>query len=212
MVENKPLKTWIRDQTAKKAQNAVIQAPPMGSELEGLVNAREKWSPYIPEEHFFDQYDDETFQDIMEQQMSVIKLLKKHGKMKTLANRILIIFDDLVGSTLFAGSRGAYFKGVNTRHRHYSASFMMVSQGYKEIPKTIRSNWSCLIVFEIGNEREVQVIYEEYAMGLGRDQWLESYKFATNEDHSFMFINFQRQKRLRIMKNFSSYIFHKEEE
>lgn len=110
--------------------------------------------------------------------MNMIKALKKHDQPKYLANRILIIFDDLVGSTLFSGSRGSYFKGefissgtrsfvnifigVNTRHRHYSASFLMVSQGYKEIPKTIRTNWTCLIVFEIGNEREVQVVLFSY--------------------------------------------------
>jgi hypothetical protein len=41
----------------------------------------------------------------------LITLLKKHGESKYLANRILIIFDDLVGSALFAGSRGSYFKG-----------------------------------------------------------------------------------------------------
>ena len=96
--------------------------------------------------------------EIMEEQMTLIKALKKQNQPKYLANRILIIFDDLVGSSLFSGSRGSYFKGVNTRHRHYSASFLMVSQGYKEIPKTIRTNWTCLIVFEIGNEREVQVV------------------------------------------------------
>jgi hypothetical protein len=83
----------------------------------------------------------------------------------------------------------------------------MVSQGYKEIPKTIRTNWTCLIVFEIGNEREVQVIYEEYAMGLKSDDWLELYKHATEEDHSFLFINFQKPKRMRMMKNFTNYLF-----
>ena len=89
----------------------------------------------------------------------------------------------------------------------FSASFLMVSQGYKEIPKTIRTNWTCLIVFEIGNEREVQVIYEEYAMGLKSEDWLELYKHATEADHSFLYINFQKPKKLRMMKNFTNYLF-----
>lgn len=87
----------------------------------------------------------------------------------------------------------------------------MVSQGYKEIPKTIRTNWTCLVVFEIGNEREVMVIYEEYAMGLKHDDWMELYKHATEEDHSFLFINFQKPKRMRMMKNFTNYLFIKED-
>jgi hypothetical protein len=143
----------------------------------------------------------------MEEQMTLIRALKKYNQPKYLANRILIIFDDLVGSSLFAGSRGSYFKGVNTRHRHYSASFLMVSQGYKEIPKTIRTNWTALIVFEIGNERETQVIYEEYAMGLNSEDWHELYRHATDGDHSFLYINFQKPKRLRMMKNFTDYLF-----
>lgn len=207
LIENSPLKKWIKKMSEQRDEDKIVQAAPLGHELEGLVNQREGFTGIIPEEHFFDTYDDDKFMEIMEEQMSMIKLLKKHGEPKYLANRILIIFDDLVGSSLFSGSRGSYFKGINTRHRHYSSSFIMVSQGYKEIPKTIRTNWTCLIVFEIGNEREVQVIYEEYAMGLKTDDWMELYKHATNEDHSFLFINFQKPKRMRMMKNFTNYLF-----
>lgn len=207
LIENHALKKWIKKMSEQRDEDKIVQQAPLGHELEGLVNQRESFTGIIPEEHFFDTYDDEKFMEIMEEQMSMIKLLKKHNEPKYLANRILIIFDDLVGSSLFSGTRGSYFKGINTRHRHYSSSFIMVSQGYKEIPKTIRTNWTCLIVFEIGNEREVQVIYEEYAMGLKSDDWLELYKHATEEDHSFLFINFQKPKRMRMMKNFTNYLF-----
>jgi len=207
LVENQPLKKWIKKMSDQQDEDRIVQQAPLGHELEGLVNQRETFTGIIPEEHFFDTYEDDKFMEIMEEQMSMIKLLKKHGEPKYLANRILIIFDDLVGSSLFSGTRGSYFKGINTRHRHYSSSFIMVSQGYKEIPKTIRTNWTCLIVFEIGNEREVQVIYEEYAMGLKSDDWMELYKHATEEDHSFLFINFQKPKRMRMMKNFTNYLF-----
>lgn len=213
VIENIPLKKWLRKMAEKRVHSdEIVQGPPISNELEGLVNARGNHSGKIPEEHFFDKYDDETFQDIMEEQMTVIKALKKHNQPKYLANRILVIFDDLVGSSLFSGTRGSYFKGVNTRHRHYSASFIMVSQGYKEIPKTIRTNWTALIVFEIGNEKEVEVIYEEWPMGLKKDDWLELYQYATNEDHSFLYINFQKPKRLRMMKNFTDYLFIEKDE
>ncbi len=83
----------------------------------------------------------------------------------------------------------------------------MISQGYKEIPKTIRTNWTCLVLFEIGNEREVFVIYEEFAMGLKLKDWLEAYDHCISEPHSFMFLNFKQEKRFRIMKNFDKYVF-----
>lgn len=208
--ENKPLKNWLKKMAQKEEDdNKVVQAPKLDAALEGLVNPQtdEEFSGRIPADHFFTSYDDETFSDIMEEQLAVIKLLKKYKQPKYLANRILVIFDDLVGSSLFSGKKQSYFKGVNTRHRHYSASFIMVSQGYKEIPKTIRTNWTALIVFEIGNEKEVEVIYEEWPMGLNRDDWMELYKYATSGDHSFLYINFQKPKRLRMMKNFDQYLF-----
>jgi hypothetical protein len=208
IIENKPLKQWIKKMSSKEEEDKVVQRAKIDSALEGLVNQDEKFTGLIPEEHFYNDYKEDEFQEIMEEQMGLIRLLKKNGAPKYLANRILIIFDDLVGSTLFAGTRGSYFKGVNTRHRHYSASFIMVSQGYKEIPKTIRTNWTSLCVFEIGNEQEVKVIYEEYAMGLNYEKWLELYKYATDGDHSFLYINFQKPKRLRMMKNLDTVLFH----
>ena len=84
----------------------------------------------------------------------------------------------------------------------------MVSQGYKEVPKTIRTNWTGLIVFEIGNEREVFVIYEEYAMGLNQEQWLESYREATKAEHSFLYINFQQPRSMRMWENFDKVLYH----
>lgn len=208
--ENKPLKAWIKKMSEREEDDQkVVQNRGIDTALDGLVknSQEEEFTGKIPEEHFFTSYDDETFSDIMEEQLGLIKLLKKHNQPKYLANRILIIFDDLVGSSLFSGSKQSYFKGVNTRHRHYSASFIMVSQGYKEIPKTIRTNWTCLIVFEIGNEKEVEVIYEEWPMGLKKDDWMDLYKYATEGDHSFLYINFQKPKRMRIMKNFDQYLF-----
>lgn len=208
LIENKPLKKWIKEMAKREDDdNKVVQGKKIDAALEGLVNREEEFSPIIPEEHYHSDYNDQVFESIMEEQMNLIRLLKKYKQPKYLANRILVVFDDLVGSSLFSGKRSAYFKGVNTRHRHYSASFLMVSQGYKEIPKTIRTNWTCLIVFEIGNEKEVEVIYEEWPMGLKKDDWLELYQYATDGDHSFLYINFQKPKRLRMMKNFSEYLF-----
>lgn len=212
LVENKPLKAWIKKMSRESVDdNKVVLSKKLDTALEGLVNAREEFSETIPEEHYFHDYNEEALKSVMEEQMTLIKLLKKYDEPKYLANRILIVFDDLVGSSLFGGQRQNYFKGLNTRHRHYSASFIMVSQGYKEIPKTIRTNWTCLIVFEIGNEKEVEVIYEEWPMGLNRNDWMELYQHATKDDHSFLYINFQKPKRLRLMKNFDEYLFIEKE-
>lgn len=83
----------------------------------------------------------------------------------------------------------------------------MVSQAYKEIPKTVRTNFSCLIIFEIPNDKEIEVIYEENSLYMKRPQWMEAYQYAVEGDHDFMFINYQKPKRLRLMKNFDQVLF-----
>jgi hypothetical protein len=210
LIQNKPLKKWVDKLKAKDHDNKVVDPPPPSAELQKYVEDQEDEEDFdgtIPEDHFMSDYDEQTLSDIMNQQMTLVKTLKAHGKTKHLANRILIVFDDLVGSSLFSGKKDNPFKRLNTNHRHYSCSILMVTQAYMEIPKTVRTQFSCVILFEIANEREVDVVYAENPMGLKQNDWLEIYHYATEGDHDFMFINYQKPKRLRIMKNFQQVLF-----
>ncbi len=205
LAQNTAFNNWVEKRKVEHDNPVVQGVEDEEDEFEKYVD--KDFTGLIPDNHFFDDYNEDRFISIMEQQKALIALLKKHKQPKFLANRVLIIFDDLVGSALFAGTRGSYFKGVNTRHRHYSTSFLMVSQGYKEVPKTIRTNWTGLIVFEIGNEKEVQVVYEEFSMGLPFRDWIDVYRHATKDEHSFLYINFQKPRHLRLMKNFTNYLY-----
>lgn len=214
--QNKALKKWVEKLKAKDVPNTVVDPPPPAADIEEFVAKQDDEDDFdgkIPEECFMSEYNEQTLADIMDEQMAIVKTLKAHGKTKHLANRLLIVFDDLVGSSLFSGKKDNPFKRLNTNHRHYSCSMLMVTQAYilftryKEIPKTVRTQFSCLIVFEIANEKEVLAIYEENPMALKHPDWVEVYEHATEGDHDFMFINYQKPKRLRIMKNFQSVLF-----
>lgn len=85
----------------------------------------------------------------------------------------------------------------------------MVSQAFKEIPKTVRTQFSCLICFEIFSDNEIEAIQQEFPMGLKKEQWLEVYQHAVEGDHNFLYYNMQKPKRLRIMKNFSKVLLFK---
>jgi hypothetical protein len=85
----------------------------------------------------------------------------------------------------------------------------MVSQAYREIPKTVRTQFSALILFEIPNQKEIEVIYEENPVGLKRQIWQKVYEAAVEGPYNFMFINYQRPRDLRIMKNFDRVMFIK---
>ena len=197
------MKKWL----SKKQDDdepSVVQREKMkkdNPELQPLKDFR------IPEVCFFNEYDENTLTQIMDEQMAMINNLKEGGSTKFLANRMLIIFDDLVGSSLFSQRKKDPFKILNTTHRHYSASMLLVTQAYKEIPKTVRTNFSALIIFEIPNEKELDVIYEENPVGLKRDDWMKFYNYATEGAHDFMFINYQKPKNQRIMKNFTHILY-----
>lgn len=206
--DNKPLKDWIKKMEKKRKEEFnIVEKPSPESAFEGLISTAPLLDKRIPEENFFSDYDEEGLRSIMDEQMTIVRLLKEHGKSKHLANRVLMIFDDCVGSTLFSNARQNAFKMLNTNHRHYSASLFMVSQAYKEIPKTIRTNFSCLVIFESPNDKEIQAIYEENSLYMKFPQWMEAYEYATEGDHDFMFINYQKPKRLRLMKNFDQVLF-----
>lgn len=209
IVENVPLKKWLKQmEEDMEDDNPVVESRSKGHALQGLVDPTPLLDKKIPEENFHTVYDEQLLKSMVQDQMDMVTILKHYGQPKYLANRILFILDDLVGSSLFGNHKKNVFKGFNTRHRHASASIIMVTQAYKEIPKAIRTNFSCLILFEIPNEKELEVIYEENSLYMKKPLWYEAYHYAVDGDYDFMFINYQKkQKRLRMMKNFEQVIF-----
>lgn len=158
----------------------------------------------IPKEDFFTDIA-ELPQRIAIQQNLIQELHDQHklGKAaKFTADRMIVVLDDQAGM----------FKGGNTnnpmvnyviRHRHVSSSVIIVTQAYKAIPKTIRTNCNALILFDIPNLSELKVIYEENPEGLNEDEWMRVYRHATQEPFSFMYINNKFDKGKRIYKNFT---------
>jgi len=215
LIQNKPLIKWLKHEKDRKEgviADEIVAKPPVTDDLaDNYGTEKEDFDGKIPEENFFHRYSENDLDKILTRQNKLIELLKEHDKPKYLADRILLIFDDLVGSNLFSNAKDNLFKGFNTRHRHFSASVIMVSQGYKEIPKTVRSNWTAVILFEISNDQEVAVIYEECTMGLKRKNWLEIFAHCTAEPYGFMYLNAKSPPGYRVMKNFDTYIqYHQE--
>ena len=195
--DNKDLKKFL-EKKQKNSDTDVVGQP-------GVTH--KPFDPHIPDECFMTEYDESTLQQIMDEQMAQIENIEGLGGTKHLANRILFIFDDLVGSALFSSARKSPFKMLNTNHRHHSASILMVSQAYKEIPKTIRTNFTALITFEIPNEAELKVVYEENPVGMKREAWDQAYRYCVEGDYDFMYINVKRPRHLRVMKNFEQFVY-----
>ena len=51
------------------------------------------------------------------------------------------------------------------------------------------------------------MIFEENSLYMKKSDWMEMYEHAVEGDHDFLFINYQKPKRLRAMKNFDQVLF-----
>lgn len=140
---------------------------------------------------------------IMDNQDEIICALEKDGKTIYDSDRILIIFDDMVGSDLFSKAKDSQaFTTLQARHRHFNISQVVVVQAYKAVSKTTRINLSGLILFKVHNQKELEVIYEENPCCQNYPEWEQIYKWATDEKHSFLFINYQKDDSERMWKCF----------
>jgi hypothetical protein len=165
----------------------------------------ESFDGRIPSHHFYVDYSMGDLQAILDQQQEDVEWLKRKKKPTRCADRICFIFDDLVGSNLFSMTRTENaFKALNVRHRHFNASLIMVTQAYKEVPKTYRSNTSAHIVFDVPNQSELETIYEENPCNLKKEEWMAVFRYATSQPYDFLYINYQRPKGQRLMRNFES--------
>ena len=146
--------------------------------------------------------DPEVFEAICNTQQSIINALEKQygEKAKFKADRILFILDDVVGTPLFKDN--GYFMSWITRHRHFSASVILVTQAYKKVPKTIRTNINGLVLFRMHSQKELESIYEEYPLNLSYKEWLSLYQALTMQPYSFMFINVSAELGKQVYQNF----------
>lgn len=199
--ENKQLKKALdgmSEEKRKKLPKVVLN--PGQKESDDPKN--QKFQGYIPEEDFF-MHLEELPPKLAKQNDTIQLLREEHGdKAKFLADKMLVILDDQAGM----------FKGGNTnnpmvnfvlRHRHFSSSVIIVTQAYKAIPKSIRTNCNSLIAFEIANMGELRVVYEEWPESMPEDEWLKVYAFCVKEPFNFIYINNHFPKNQRLFKNFT---------
>jgi hypothetical protein len=115
LLENLPLKKFIKQLKIKDGHenNQIVKGPMKHHAFDGLVDPiAPNFDARIPEECFHHVYTEDDLAAVLDEQNMIISLLKKFGKSKYLANRMLLIFDDLVGSDLFNNRKKNVFKGI----------------------------------------------------------------------------------------------------
>jgi hypothetical protein len=138
--------------------------------------------------------------------------------------KIAILFDDCVGS-------GIYTKGIKKLnnmtilHRHLGqfddggaigASLFFLVQSYKcqngGLSKCIRNNITSICLFKTKSEKELVEIAEEVSGEIDTDTFYKLYDYATDEPHSFLFIDLHKKSEhpSGFRKRFSEFLIPSE--
>jgi hypothetical protein len=211
----------IKEKDEKKTRK-VITGPSVSSGMNGLLDLEieksrgrrdenDEFIGTIPDGDYYHDYDQDDLVREIKAQEDLITLLKKHKFTKHVADRTLLIFDDLVGSNLFSNARKNPFKMLSANRRHHSFSMICVSQAYKEIPRAVRVMFSSLIIMNIYSESELEAIYIDFPMAMKKDEWVEAFEYCTEDEFGFMFYDLNKSRDRRLMKDFTQIVFNKED-
>ena len=96
------------------------------------------------EEIYFEHYNPDELQQVIDTQTKVITYMKDH-KLKKL-HSILIVVDDHADDLNFV-RHGKLLHGLATRGRHQAISFILSTQKYKSLANIIRLNSSSLYIY-----------------------------------------------------------------
>jgi len=125
---------------------------------------------------------------------------------KPAADKILIVLDDVLGNSVLK-SKELMKNIANSRHKNLS--FIIISQSYFQILKTVRLNITCWILFHTGNRKELDLIYEENNCGYSAKEFEKIFYNITNEPFKFLVINYQNPIKYRLLNSFQTFIIKK---
>lgn len=163
--------------------------------------------------------DDDTIDKFMDDNNN---FLKPEHYLNGRRPKVALILDDILGSFLM--SKG--IRKVNNlaiKHRHISPvksegggaigiSTFFLTQTFRcqtgGISKPIRSNCNSLIIFKTKNENEFNDLRDEVAGEIGKELFTKIYEIATEQPHSFLFIDFNPKPHFpsRYRKNLDTFL------
>ena len=113
----------------------------------------------------------------------------------------LVIFDDLVLEKDQHKIEQYYI-----RCRKQNVSVIYLSQSFYAIPKMIRKNANYMVILKLGNQRDVNMIMREFALGVDKEDLIKIYQYATAEKFSVLIVNLDSDITKRFSKGYFDFI------
>ena len=144
-----------------------------------------------PEERFFDKWDPQQIQEIVDAQFAITKHHKDHCHRR--GHSILIVIDDWAdrADVLHRGDGGGVLNSLFIRGRHANISCWIASQRPTLLSTTLRTQATSLFVFSQRSMKDLETFLGEYSAILpnGKKTLEKIYNVATREKYSFLMVD-----------------------
>ena len=82
----------------------------------------------------------------------------------------------------------------------------LTTQSYNRIPLMIRKVANGIIAFKLKNVKEIMSIYDEFVIGLSKEQFMNILKYVFKSNYDFLFMNFDKPWDEVYHKNFNQLV------
>ena len=169
------------------------------------VNIDATWGPvkrYVAEElHvnlekepcFFDTWQPEALQAILDEQAAMVKWQKKQGYKKI--HGICVVVDDFADDERVVHSNTNVLAMLFLRGRHLMVSTLLSTQKYRALSTMMRANAQFLVVFRLRNRKELEALIEEVSAVYSPEALQRLYNYATDDPFSFLYVDMMAKRR-----------------
>ena len=151
----------------------------------------------------------------IENELTVDFLERFVNEVSESGKRVLLLLDDVVNDIRKNKGVDRALAKIMYNRRHITAdggdeangiSVWLTTQAYNRIPLMIRKVATGLIAFKLKNVKEIQSIFDEYVVGLTKDQFIDILKYVYRSPFDFLYINMDQPWDDMYHRNFSQLI------
>ena len=151
----------------------------------------------------------------IENELTVDYLERFVNEVSESGKRVLLLLDDVVNDIRKNKGVDRALAKILYNRRHITAdggdeangvSVWLTTQAYNRIPLMIRKVATGLIAFKLKNVKEIQSIFDEYVVGLTKDQFIDILKYVYRSPFDFLYINMDQPWDDMYHRNFSQLI------
>ena len=147
---------------------------------------------------FFDKIEEKTAEKILITANSLDDVIPMEELDDSIQN--LIVWDDFIMDPNFH-----IVSDFLVSSRHKNASNIVLAQHYIRIPRTCRLNTHYFCFYNVGNKRELSLLYGEIGQGIEtQEEFIKTFKKCTKDKYCFFYCDTRTKiKELMYRRNFN---------